>query len=127
MISLWLLNVWQFLSISGKSQMLMADSKSGEPIIAGDIGCAGAMAVLMKDTISHHLMQTLEFHNGNSDHFCYIHGILLFVHAGTFVKIIHVNSFILADKIALKLAGIEEAESDYGYVVTEAGLGADIG
>ncbi|KAH9452905.1 hypothetical protein MJO28_008177 [Puccinia striiformis f. sp. tritici] len=60
MISLWLLNVWQFLSISGKSQMLMADSKSGEPIIAGDIGCAGAMAVLMKDTISHHLMQTLE-------------------------------------------------------------------
>jgi methylenetetrahydrofolate dehydrogenase (NADP+)/methenyltetrahydrofolate cyclohydrolase/formyltetrahydrofolate synthetase len=44
-------------------------------------------------------------------------------------SIAHGNSSILADKIALKLAGIEEGESDdsYGYVITEAGFGADIG
>jgi formyltetrahydrofolate synthetase len=44
-------------------------------------------------------------------------------------SIAHGNSSILADKIALKLAGIEEGESEdsYGYVITEAGFGADIG
>lgn len=40
--------------------MVVADSKSGEPITADDIGCAGAMAVLMKDAIKPNLMQTLE-------------------------------------------------------------------
>jgi len=97
-------------------RMVVADSKSGEPITADDIGCAGAMAVLMKDAIKPNLMQTLE-------------GTPVFVHAGPFANIAHGNSSILADKIALKLAGIEEgeSESDYGYVVTEAGFGADIG
>ena len=97
-------------------RMVVADSKSGEPITADDIGCAGAMAVLMKDAIKPNLMQTLE-------------GTPVFVHAGPFANIAHGNSSIIADKIALKLAGIEEgeSESDYGYVVTEAGFGADIG
>ena len=45
----------------------------------------------------------------------------MFVHAGPFANIAHGNSSILADKIALKLVGEE------GYVVTEAGFGADIG
>lgn len=40
--------------------MVVADSKSGEPITADDIGCAGAMAVLMKDAIKPNMMQTLE-------------------------------------------------------------------
>jgi methylenetetrahydrofolate dehydrogenase (NADP+)/methenyltetrahydrofolate cyclohydrolase/formyltetrahydrofolate synthetase len=43
------------------------------------------------------------------------------VHAGPFANIAHGNSSILADKIALKLVG------ENGYVVTEAGFGADIG
>ena len=96
--------------------MVVADSKSGEPITADDIGCSGAMAILMKDAIKPNLMQTLE-------------GTPVFVHAGPFANIAHGNSSILADKIALKLAGIEEGEPDdkYGYVVTEAGFGADIG
>lgn len=45
----------------------------------------------------------------------------MFVHAGPFANIAHGNSSILADKIALKLVGRD------GFVITEAGFGADIG
>ena len=45
----------------------------------------------------------------------------MFVHAGPFANIAHGNSSILADQLALKLVGAD------GYVVTEAGFGADIG
>ncbi len=45
----------------------------------------------------------------------------VFVHAGPFANIAHGNSSIIADQIALKLV-----EKD-GYVITEAGFGADIG
>ena len=48
-------------------------------------------------------------------------GTPVFVHAGPFANIAHGNSSILADKIALKLVGCE------GFVITEAGFGADIG
>lgn len=70
----------------------------------------------MKDAIKPNLMQTLE-------------GTPVFVHAGPFANIAHGNSSILADAIALKLAGLEEGEADdrAGYVITEAGFGADIG
>ncbi|RXK42296.1 methylenetetrahydrofolate dehydrogenase (NADP) [Tremella mesenterica] len=97
-------------------RMVVATSKSGEPITAEDIGCAGAMTVLMKDSIKPTLMQTLE-------------GTPVFVHAGPFANIAHGNSSIIADRIALKLAGTEEGDGDerQGYVVTEAGFGADIG
>ncbi|XP_077206095.1 monofunctional C1-tetrahydrofolate synthase, mitochondrial isoform X4 [Paroedura picta] len=62
----------------------------------------------MKDAIKPTLMQTLE-------------GTPVFVHAGPFANIAHGNSSVLADKIALKLVGKD------GFVVTEAGFGADIG
>jgi methylenetetrahydrofolate dehydrogenase (NADP+)/methenyltetrahydrofolate cyclohydrolase/formyltetrahydrofolate synthetase len=86
-------------------RMVTCISKSGEPITADDLGVAGAMTVLMKDTVKPNLMQTLE-------------GSPVFVHAGPFANIAHGNSSILADKVALKLAD---------YVLTEAGFGADIG
>lgn len=97
-------------------RMVVASSKAGDAITAEDIGCAGAMAVLMKDAIKPTLMQTLE-------------GTPVFVHAGPFANIAHGNSSIIADRIALKLAGIEQGddESRNGYVITEAGFGADIG
>ena len=72
------------------------------------LGMGGALAVLMKDAIRPNLMQTLE-------------GTPVFVHAGPFANIAHGNSSILADMIALKLVGPN------GYVITEAGFGADIG
>lgn len=97
-------------------RMVVASSKAGEPITADDIGVTGSLAILMKDAIKPNLMQTLE-------------GTPVFVHAGPFANIAHGNSSILADKIALKLAGVEDGQSadDYGYVITEAGFGADIG
>ena len=80
-------------------------SRKGEPITAEDLGVAGALTVLMKDTIKPTLMQTLE-------------GTPVFVHAGPFANIAHGNSSIVADKIALKLAD---------YVVTESGFASDMG
>uniref|UniRef100_UPI00358E28FD C-1-tetrahydrofolate synthase, cytoplasmic-like isoform X2 n=1 Tax=Myxine glutinosa TaxID=7769 RepID=UPI00358E28FD len=88
--------------------MVVATSCSGEMITAEDLGVSGALTVLMKDAIKPNLMQTLE-------------GTPVFVHAGPFANIAHGNSSILADKIALKLVG------EQGFVVTEAGFGADIG
>ncbi|TFY60788.1 hypothetical protein EVG20_g7293 [Dentipellis fragilis] len=96
--------------------MVVATSKGGDPITADDIGVGGALAVLMKDAIKPNLMQTLE-------------GTPVFVHAGPFANIAHGNSSILADRIALKLAGTEEGDSSdrVGYVLTEGGFGADMG
>lgn len=88
--------------------MVVGNSKAGEPITADDLGVGGALTVLMKDAINPTLMQTLE-------------GTPVLVHAGPFANIAHGNSSIVADKIALKLVG------PGGYVVTEAGFGADIG
>jgi len=89
-------------------KMVVASSRAGQPITAEDIGVAGALAVLMKDTIAPTMMQTLE-------------GTPCLVHAGPFANIAHGNSSIVADQIALKLVG------PTGFVVTEAGFGADIG
>jgi methylenetetrahydrofolate dehydrogenase (NADP+) / methenyltetrahydrofolate cyclohydrolase / formyltetrahydrofolate synthetase len=86
----------------------VARSMSGESVTAEDIGCAGAMAVLMKDAVEPTLMQTLE-------------GTPVLVHAGPFGNIAHGNSSIIADRIALKLVG------ESGFVLTEAGFGADMG
>jgi len=89
-------------------RMVIGTNRSGAPITADDLGVSGALAVLMKDAIQPNLMQTLE-------------GTPAFVHAGPFANIAHGNSSIVADKIALKLVGAD------GYVLTEAGFGADIG
>uniref|UniRef100_A0A3Q1GA92 C-1-tetrahydrofolate synthase, cytoplasmic n=1 Tax=Acanthochromis polyacanthus TaxID=80966 RepID=A0A3Q1GA92_9TELE len=90
------------------AKMVVATSRSGQPVTTEDLGVSGALTVLMKDAIKPNLMQTLE-------------GTPVFVHAGPFANIAHGNSSILADKIALKLVGPD------GFVVTEAGFGADIG
>ncbi|MBT3344271.1 MAG: formate--tetrahydrofolate ligase [Gemmatimonadetes bacterium] len=81
--------------------------KTGKPVTAEDLGAAGAMAALMRDAIMPTLMQTLE-------------GTPVLVHAGPFANIAHGNSSVLADRIALNLLGD-------GYLVTEAGFGADCG
>ncbi|XP_061668385.1 monofunctional C1-tetrahydrofolate synthase, mitochondrial isoform X2 [Syngnathoides biaculeatus] len=90
------------------ARMVVGTSRSGQPVTAEDLGVSGALAVLMKDAVKPTLMQTLE-------------GSPVFVHAGPFANIAHGNSSVLADKLALKLVGRD------GFVVTEAGFGADIG
>jgi formyltetrahydrofolate synthetase len=88
--------------------MVVALSKSGQPITADDLGVGGALTVLMKDAIMPTCMQTVE-------------ETPVFVHAGPFANIAHGNSSIVADQLALKLVGAD------GFCVTEAGFGADIG
>ena len=86
-------------------KVVMALNINGAPVTAEDLGVAGAMTVIMKDTIMPTLMQTTEH-------------TPCFIHAGPFANIAHGNSSIIADRIALKLAD---------YVITEAGFGSDMG
>ncbi|KAL1388742.1 formate--tetrahydrofolate ligase-domain-containing protein [Phyllosticta capitalensis] len=98
-------------------RMVVASSRSGEPITADDIGAGGALTALMKDAIKPNLMQTLE-------------GTPVFVHAGPFANISIGASSVLADKLALKLAGTEPDENHnekVGFVVTEAGFDFTMG
>lgn len=100
-------------------RMVVASSKAGDPITADDIGVGGALTVLMKDAVKPNLMQTLE-------------GTPVFVHAGPFANISIGNSSVIADRVALKLAGTEpdeEAERNekVGFVVTEAGFDFTMG
>ncbi len=77
----------------------------GEPVTAEQLKAAGAMTVLLKDTIKPNLVQTLE-------------GQPVFVHCGPFANIAHGNNSLVADRVALKLGD---------YVVTESGFGSDMG
>jgi methylenetetrahydrofolate dehydrogenase (NADP+)/methenyltetrahydrofolate cyclohydrolase/formyltetrahydrofolate synthetase/formate--tetrahydrofolate ligase len=86
-------------------RVVFGASKKGVPLTLEDLGVAGAVTVLMKDTLHPTVMQTLE-------------GQAAFVHAGPFGNIAHGNSSILADRVALHLGE---------YVVTESGFGADMG
>ncbi|KJR84640.1 methylenetetrahydrofolate dehydrogenase (NADP+) [Sporothrix schenckii 1099-18] len=98
-------------------RMVVATSRSGDPVTCDDIGAGGALAALMKDAIKPNLMQSLE-------------GTPVFVHAGPFANISIGNSSILADKLALKLAGTEPDEdpkAKAGFVVTEAGFDFTMG
>ena len=98
-------------------RMVIGTSRSGDPVTCDDIGCGGALTALMKDAIKPNLMQSLE-------------GTPTFVHAGPFANISIGNSSILADKLALKLAGTEPDEdpsTKSGFVVTEAGFDFTMG
>ena len=77
----------------------------GEPVTAEQLQAAGAMTVLLKETIKPNLVQTLE-------------GQPAFVHCGPFANIAHGNNSLVSDRIGLKLGDI---------VVTESGFGADMG
>src|SRR5213595_2313836 len=77
----------------------------GEPVTAEQLKAAGAMTVLLKETIKPNLVQTLE-------------GQPAFVLCGPFANIAHGNSSLVADLVGLKLGD---------YVVTESGFGSDMG
>ena len=87
------------------SRILVAYSRSGEPITAGQINAQGAMTALLKDALKPNLVQTLE-HTP-----CFIHG-------GPFANIAHGCNSVIATKMAMHFGD---------YVVTEAGFGADLG
>ncbi|OAA66604.1 c1 tetrahydrofolate ligase [Niveomyces insectorum RCEF 264] len=98
-------------------RMVVATSRGGDPVTCDDIGAGGALTALMRDAIKPNLMQSLE-------------GTPVFVHAGPFANISIGNSSVLADKLALKLAGTEPDEdpaAKAGFVITEAGFDFTMG
>jgi methylenetetrahydrofolate dehydrogenase (NADP+)/methenyltetrahydrofolate cyclohydrolase/formyltetrahydrofolate synthetase len=98
-------------------RMVIGTSRSGDPVTCDDLGAGGALTALMRDAIKPNLMQTLE-------------GTPVFVHAGPFANISIGSSSVLADKLALKLAGTEPDENHSektGFVITEAGFDFTMG
>ena len=87
------------------SRIVCAYTYDGQPVTAGQIGAAGAMAALLKDAIDPNLVQTLENNPA-------------IIHGGPFANSAHGCNSVTATKLSLKLAD---------YVVTEAGFGADLG
>ena len=87
------------------ARIVCAYTYDGQPVTAGQIGAAGAMAALLKDAIDPNLVQTLE-HNP------------AIIHGGPFANIAHGCNSVMATRLSLSLAD---------YVVTEAGFGADLG
>ena len=87
------------------SNILVAYTKSGEPVTVFDLGAEGAITALLKEAMKPNLVQTLE-------------ETPAIVHGGPFANIAHGCNSVVATRIALTLAD---------YVVTEAGFGADLG
>ena len=85
--------------------ILVGESRSGEAILARQMGAEGPMGALLADALKPNLVQTSE-------------GTPCLIHTGPFANVAHGNSSVIADRIALKLAQ---------FVVTEAGFGSDMG
>jgi formate--tetrahydrofolate ligase len=86
-------------------RILVGYSKSGEPVLASDMGVTGSMAAILREAILPNLVQSLE-------------GTPAFVHGGPFANIAHGCNSILATKMALATGE---------YAVTEAGFAFDLG
>ena len=87
------------------AKMVVAYSRSGQPVTAHDLKAEGAMAAVLKDAIKPNMVQTLEHTPA-------------FIHGGPFANIAHGCNSIQATETAMKLAD---------YTVTEAGFAADLG
>lgn len=87
------------------SNILIAYNLQGDPVYVRDLGCQGAVALVMKDAMEANLVQTLE-------------NTPAIIHGGPFANIAHGCNSMIASKLGLKLAD---------YCVTEAGFGADLG
>ena len=85
--------------------IIVGYTKENKPITARDLKADGALTVLLKDSLSPNLVQSLEHTPA-------------IVHGGPFANIAHGCNSIIATKLALKLGD---------YVITEAGFGADLG
>lgn len=86
-------------------QIVVAYKYDKTPVTVDDLGCAGAITMIMKDAIKPNLVQTLE------------HTPVL-IHGGPFANIAHGCNSAIATNMAMSLGD---------YVVTEAGFGADLG
>lgn len=87
------------------AKIIVAYTRDGQTVTAGQLKAEGAMAALLKDALKPNLVQTLE-------------GTPAFIHGGPFANIAHGCNSVIATRMASKIAD---------YVVTEAGFGADLG
>jgi len=87
------------------ARIVVAYTRDGSPVTAGDLNAQGAMTALLKDALKPNLVQTLE-------------GTPAFVHGGPFANIAHGCNSVMATNMARHFGD---------YVVTEAGFGADLG
>lgn len=87
------------------SKIIVAYTRAGQPVTAGQLKAHGAMAALLKDALKPNIVQTLE-------------GTPAFIHGGPFANIAHGCNSVIATRMASKIAD---------YTVTEAGFGADLG
>ena len=87
------------------SRIIVGYTYDDQPVTAGQLKAAGAMAALLKDALKPNLVQTLEHTPA-------------FIHGGPFANIAHGCNSVIATKMALKLGD---------YTITEAGFGADLG
>jgi len=78
-----------------------------QPVTAGDLKAAGAMAVLLRDALKPNLVQTLE-------------GTPAFVHGGPFANIAHGCNSVMATRMAMRLGGLHR---DRGRVRRGSGRG----
>lgn len=85
--------------------IIVAKTHKKKAVTVRDLGCDGAVTVLLKDAFQPNLVQSIE-HN------------LAFIHGGPFANIAHGCNSVVATQTALKMADV---------VVTEAGFGADLG
>lgn len=87
------------------ARIVVGTDKNNEPVTAGQLNAAGAMATLLRDALRPNLVQTLE-------------NTPAVLHGGPFANIAHGCNSVLATRMALKLGDV---------CVTEAGFGADLG
>jgi len=87
------------------AKIVVGQTYEGEPVTAGQLGAAGAMAALLKEALDPNLVQTLE-------------GTPAIIHGGPFANIAHGCNTIAATRLAMQLGD---------YTITEAGFGADLG
>lgn len=87
------------------AKIIVAYSREGKPVTAGDLHAEGAVAALLKDALKPNLVQTLE-------------GTPAFIHGGPFANIAHGCNSVIATRMGMKLSD---------YMITEAGFGADLG
>jgi formate--tetrahydrofolate ligase len=86
-------------------RIIVAYTRTKQPVTAADLKANGAMVVLLKDALKPNIVQTLENNPA-------------FIHGGPFANIAHGCNSIIATKLAMRLSE---------YTVTEAGFGADLG
>lgn len=87
------------------NQIVIAATRGGLPVRAGDLGAVGPMMALLSEAILPNLVQTTE-------------GTPALVHCGPFANIAHGTSSVLSQKMGLRLAD---------YVVNETGFASDLG